>query len=62
MGADSDHLVVSEFLYICVCIRRKACEVTEKLLFTHFSTLTRVLKQSNHAWNFLRECYFHLYT
>lgn len=47
---------------IYVCIRRKACEVTEKLLFTHFSTLTRVLKQSNHAWNFLRECYFHLYT
>lgn len=38
---------VPEFLYMCV--RRKGCEVTEKLLFTHFSTLTSVLKQSNHA-------------
>lgn len=48
MGADSDLLVYLSFSTY-LCIRRKGCEVTEKLLFTHFSTLTSVLKQSNHA-------------
>lgn len=48
MGADSDLLVYFS-ISIYLCITRKGFEVTEKLLFTHFSTLTRALKQSNHA-------------
>lgn len=43
MGADSDLLAYLSFS-IYLCRRRKGCEMTEKLLFTHFSTLDQGLE------------------